>query len=209
MSNDRPRVRIGLAKLESAQEELRAALAQDGSLALPGIPEQRARSALAVFRSALDWLEDTPYFEQAHSSLDKAGRQIRERFGCKLSFENGEYRQTCPVALAHKRVGLSIGAVVEESECSVCGEDPEDCVHITGRAYDRAISHQVITKAELLDVSIVSRPNQPDARIQSISVPRSDLEQSLGPGFRFGIPVSCNRCLATCPGVQPFDGVHA
>jgi hypothetical protein len=68
VDEDEPRVFRGLTKLESAQEDLRRAFASDGGFVLPGVREQRARAALVSFRSALDWLEDTPHFERVISS---------------------------------------------------------------------------------------------------------------------------------------------
>ena len=35
--------------------------------------EGQAREALATLRSAMDWREDTPGFEEAHKALDHAG----------------------------------------------------------------------------------------------------------------------------------------
>jgi hypothetical protein len=73
--------------------------------------EAKARSAFPTLRSAMNWLEDGPYFEEAHTQIDQAGRFVRETFGCPLLFEDGTYYQTCPVALAHNRIGLSPGMV--------------------------------------------------------------------------------------------------
>jgi hypothetical protein len=52
----------------------------------------------------MNWLEDSEHFEQAHRTLDDAGRFIRQSFGCTLAFKDGAYRQDCPVALAHNRI---------------------------------------------------------------------------------------------------------
>jgi hypothetical protein len=210
VDEDEQRVLLGLAKLKSGQEDLRRALAQADSFSLPGVAEQRARAALGTLRSGLDWLEDTSHFEHAHTVLDSGGRQVRERFGCRLKFDtNTGYRQTCPVALAHTRVGVSPAIVGGEVECSICGEDPEDCLHITGRRYGEEVCRHVVTEAEIFELSVVGRPNQPDARIQSIVVLESELKQSLGSDFRYGMPVSCDRCLTPCPGIEEPSGVHA
>ena len=173
-------------------------------VSLPGVPEAKAREGLGVLRSALDWLEDTDHFDEAHKALDAAGRQVRTTFGCCLTFYPGRgYMQECPVALAHNRVGFSVGFIIEESECSICREEPEDCDHITGQTYDGVVCVRVVKKADLFEVSLVDRPREPDARISSLQVPTADLEHTLPAGF-YGKPVSCDRCLHGCTGITEF-----
>jgi hypothetical protein len=164
--------------------------------------EAKARSSAKTLRSAMDWLEDTAHFEEAHRVLDQAGRFIWQNFGCRLAFQDGTYRQDCPVALAHNRIGMSIGAIVKKVSCSICRRDPHDCSHITGRSYDGNRCVRIIEEAELLEVSLVDRPSMPDARIMSITIPDSDLREQFGPNFQPGVPLSCNRCLSDCEGVE-------
>jgi hypothetical protein len=163
--------------------------------------EQLARAALATLRRAMDWLEDTPEFEEAHRALDQAGAYVRRTFGCELPWDGNEYQQRCPVALAHVRVGMSIAYVVRERHCSICGQDPDGCPHIRGRIYDGHVCHSVVTRADLLEVSLVSRPVDLDARIESMSVPRDTLRAGLGPDFRPDMRITCDRCLGPCGGV--------
>ncbi len=166
------------------------------------------REAHEVLRSAMNWLEDSPRFELAHRLLDEAGRLARQRFakGCDFPFENGTYYMRCPVGLAHNRVGMSPAILIKQSHCSICEQDPDDCEHITGRKYDGQACHRVITEAEVLEVSLVGRPNMPDARIESRSIGLSEMWSRLGPGFRPGMTVTCDRCLRDCNGVaRPFE----
>jgi hypothetical protein len=176
----------------------------------------------------MNWLEDTPEFDVAHSELHAAGRLAREQFreGCRLAEEpDGSLTQRCPVALAHKRFGLSIGAI-GNAICSVCGDDASECPHMPGDQYDlaacrehgrcnicletdpcphqpgetyRTEAHVVVTEAELREVSIVARPAQPDARIAKIPISRQRIEARLGrlPPHAY---VSCDQCLSSCPG---------
>ena len=171
--------------------------------------EQKSRTALGTLRSAMDWLEDTQHFETAHKALDQAGRFVRQTFGCHLTMEQGTYWETCPVSLAHNRVGMSPAVVIGAAECSVCGLDPEDdgCVHVTGRVYDGEACVRVITEvSEVLEVSVVARPAQPDARIQRLSISPSALTKRLGPRFRPGMPVNCDICLTECKDIRrPFE----
>lgn len=170
--------------------------------------ESKARDALRLLRSAMDWLEDTERFEAAHEELDHAGRFTRETFGCTFTFENGSYWQECPVALAHVRVGISPAIVIGRVECSICHGDPEDCPHITGRMYEGERCIRNINEIkEFLEVSFVARPAQPDARIMRQSVDTNGLIAFLGAGFEVGMPVNCDRCQSPCDGVsRPFGG---
>lgn len=171
--------------------------------------EPLLRDSLQGFRSAMNWLEDTPAFEVAHQRLDAAGRLAREAFsrGCQVAYRDGAYFQECPAALAHNRVGLSPGILVRAAECSICRNDPEDCSHITGRVYAGEKCVRVITSAEILEVSLVGRPASPDARFQSVSVPLEDLQERLGAQLSLGTAVTCDLCLSNCTGVvRPFEG---
>lgn len=96
--------------------------------------EAAARKALACYASALNWAEDTPVFDDTHSRLEEAGLWTRRTFGCQLSVQGVTYTQKCPVALAHKRFGLSIGGVGRRT-CSLCGDDLSECDHMRDVAY--------------------------------------------------------------------------
>lgn len=199
---------VGAARLQSGSRLYGQAL----RLILNGGDVQRARTklreCLPVLRSAMNWLEDSPGFEVAHERLDDAGELARRHdpAGCRLAFREGSYYQECPVALAHNRVGLSPGFIIRSAECSICRADPEGCSHIVGRTYDGQICSRVITRAELLEASLVTRPAFPDARISSVSISRGDLQARLGVDFKTGVDVTCDRCLGPCDGVmRPFE----
>lgn len=203
----------GLAKLRAGQEAyeqvVQACASSDGPTEEDN---KKLRAAQATLRSAMNWLEDTEHFEVAHAALDKAGKLARTVLpqGCALPYRDGGYFMECPVALAHNRVGMSVGFVARAVECSICGRDPDECPHITGRIYDGQRCVRTITEADLLEVSFVGRPEQPDARIMSMSVNMSDLRESLGEEFVPGVPVTCDRCLSQCDGVaRPFEERYA
>lgn len=203
-----PRILVGLDKLAQGMRALDAAILLSDAPHLPDEPERRARLALRTLRSALDWLEDTEHFEDAHEALDRAGRRVRLTFGCRVTFDSERgYAQTCPVALAHNRIGMSPTIVIEESECSICGNDPEDCDHITGQMYDGVNCIRRITKARILEISLVNRPNQPDARIEYCSISSHDLREEFGPSFQYGMDVSCDKCLSPCEGVTEVSNL--
>jgi hypothetical protein len=192
----------GLERLAHGREQLKAAQAVVQNEGATGQAEDDTRAALSTLRSAVDWLEDTDRFDEAHAQLDEAGAYTRSTFGCWLHCDGAYYEQRCPVALAHNRVGMSIAFVVEESECTICHQAPETCSHVTGRVYNGERCARLITKGRILEVSVVARPAQPDARFLAVSVPISDLVEALGPDFEPGMDVSCDRCLSPCDGVS-------
>lgn len=161
------------------------------------------RGAIKTLRSAMNWLEDSEHFESAHAALDDAGRLAREYFpeGCTFAYRNNAYFIECPVALAHNRVAISPGMLIKSAECSICGSDPQDCAHITGRVYDGKRCIRKVNELDILEISFVGRPAHPDARIESMSIDIAELHTSLGSDFTPGIPVTCDRCLSPCDGV--------
>src|SRR5438552_758685 len=104
--NRSPRTSLGRQRLSAAKAQLHRAMAT-ARTGQTDRADKEARRALALFRSAMNWLEDTESFERSHRELDKAGRLVRQTFGCQLAFVDSAYAQECPVALAHNRLGMS------------------------------------------------------------------------------------------------------
>ncbi|MEU3768487.1 HK97 family phage prohead protease [Amycolatopsis keratiniphila] len=151
----------------------------------------------------MDNTESGPEFDRAHEMLDALGRTLREKFPklCALSYSDGQYSRTCPVDLAHIRAGLSPGFIIKSAECSICHADPSECPHIRGETYDGETCLRIIKDVELLEISLVDIPAQPDARIQSISVSREALKFSTEDSSVSPV-VTCNRCLKGCQGLR-------
>lgn len=168
--------------------------------------EHDARQALVQYRASLDWAEDTDHEDDAHRRLDDAGGWVRRTFGA-TSGGTAQYRQRCPVALGRNRIGLSVGGRAAKQVCSPCGMDLSECEHLPGTAYlvpggagdlgwcrvccasecdhlphetYRASLVSIIQGMDLDEVSIVTKPAHPEARIQAVSIPESDLQASLG-----------------------------
>jgi hypothetical protein len=208
-------------------ESAKAALSKGGDASVSPQAERDARAALGLFAQSLNWAEDTADEEVAHQLMDEAGSWVRRSFGCQLARFGNEYRQTCPVALAHNRMGMSIGGVAIRL-CSICGEDLSECEHMPGTAYlvpggrasfgwcrvcleescdhDPSKEYRVsvigyITQMDLHEISLVDKPASPDARPLQVSVPVSDLREALGDEFVPGVEVSCDRCLQPCEGL--------
>ncbi len=199
--------------------------------------ERLARHALALAYSAFNWLEDTSFEEQVHEELHYMGRVTRDRFpdGCTLVWTGAQYENQCPVALAHKRFGFSPGMVVGKRSCSICGEDVSECPHSRKGTYkvrggpspagycpvchEKECDHSpdltyevrqvsIITEiVRLEEISFVSRPVQPDARLQGVPFDADDLRRALGPRFRYGNDtVNCSQCHQPCEGFTRLPG---
>lgn len=191
--------------------------------------EEFARSALVTLRSAVDWLEDTPAMERGHRHLDEAGAWVRETFGCQVpwSDEHKTFVQQCPVALAHNRLGFSPELTNIVSICTICGQNPFMCSHVTGRMYEAprlladghcnvchkndCVEHEtgrlyeiecihLVTSFSAEGVAIVNRPANPDARILLITLSMAELSAELGVNVTPMTPISCDRCLKPCSG---------
>ncbi|MER6936673.1 hypothetical protein ABTX24_21535 [Nocardioides sp. NPDC127514] len=193
-----------------------------------------ARRSLASFASALNWAEGTDMEDDAHKRMDAAGKWVRSAFGCALTVDGFDYFEECPVALAHNRIGLSVGGVATRV-CSICGRDLSECEHRRGRTYlvpggsqalgwcrvcvardgcehrshlqYRAPVVSIITEMAVHEVSIVGRPAHPDARIQRIGILTADLQRRFGDSFEPGMRVDCNKCLDECGGLVRHDDV--
>jgi hypothetical protein len=170
--------------------------------------EQVLRRAHAVLRSAMDWLEGSALFDDAHRMLDEAGALARDVVpgGCHLVYESSTYYQDCPVALAHDRVAFSPEMLIRQADCSICQADYRNCDHVPGVTYAGQECHRIIKDFDILDIMLVARPANPETRVHRISIETAKLRNSLGPDFSPGMPVLCDRCLSPCGGVaQKLD----
>lgn len=195
--------------------------------------EQHARNALSMYARSLDWAEDTPGEDEAHRRMDAAGKWVRQTFGCRVERNGTTYKETCPVALAHNRLGFSIGGSAQRI-CSLCGQDLSECEHLTGTAYmvpggpnplgwcrvclkqqcehspDELYRVSVVSMIEELDVdevSLVTKPRQPEARLLAVSVPIQDLQAEFGDSFVPGMEIRCDKCLSPCTGLTKHDAL--
>lgn len=190
-----------LAEAERSFEQLKSGVADTHSI---GPLRSRARSAM-------DWLEDTDDFDRAHKFLDEVGLFVRTDFPneCRLTKEGNQYFDECSISLAHVRVGFSVAFAIREAECSVCHGDALTCEHISGEIYAGEQAHRVITRADFFEVSLVSRPEQPDARITKQSVSRADVTNAIGFEPATDLEILCDRCLTGCAGITDrFRGME-
>jgi hypothetical protein len=96
--------------------------------------EHEARQAITDAVKAFWWAEDSELEAEQHRLMHEIGEWTRERFGCWLHSEDGRYTVRCPIVLAHKRLGFSVGYIAK-LVCSICAGDVSECPHMPDRAY--------------------------------------------------------------------------
>jgi hypothetical protein len=165
--------------------------------------------------------------DQAHTMVHTAGEMVGGLFGCRITYRDGRWYDECIVALLHLRFGNSAGLWVRY-ECSVCRQDPGDCVHEPGLTYsvhaartDEGMcticgetdcsahlpegTYEVVASAslahpQLREISITPRPRDPLARIAGRSVEDEDLRTRLGRLPRPDEVVLDHACMYPCRG---------
>jgi hypothetical protein len=150
--------------------------------------------------------------------------------GCHLFWTGSSYEHRCPVPIAHKRFGNSATLIVARRRCSLCGEDVSECPHLPHHMYrarggpasspwgrcplchEEACKHDpsktflvrpvaiVEEVVRVEEISLVSRPKQPDARFTALPVETEAVAAALGSDFNVGMQVSCSQCLQPCGG---------
>jgi hypothetical protein len=193
--------------------------------------EQFVDQALSNSAKAFWWSEDTDGEESQHILLHKIGRWKYQKLGCFLEFDGRQYHQKCLVAIAHKKMGTSIGYYGDRI-CSICDHDLSDCPHSQDRSYwvrgerdsrgncrvcqKKKCDHSVdnLYRARVVGISInlvleevsfVRRPADPEARITDIPFSGGEMAAHFGSEFQEGMPVRCNACSGICPGFTEFQ----
>lgn len=162
--------------------------------------------------------------------------RLRFPGGCTLTWSVGRYEHRCPVEIVHKRFGFSPTLIAGEKLCTICGTDISECEHMPGQIYavhggivagtgrcaicmEEQCEHDAdtvyearagafVTKiAEVEEISLVSRPKQPDARLVAVPIDGEVLREYLGEGFQYGKDtVDCSQCLSPCEGFTRLAG---
>jgi hypothetical protein len=218
----RERIESSHARAESLAGGARIAL-----MFSPDEAEQRAREALRAAAETYWLAEETEFAADAHQYLHEIGRWTREHIGCQFDCENGKYATSCPVKLADKRFGLSVGAIAKVI-CSFCGNDLSECSHCRSRLYwarggptefgpcrvcgKAKCDHElgelykapvvgIMKDCVLEEASFVDVPADPLARPTKLEISSEGLYEALGPAFTPGVPVNCDHCLALYHGL--------
>lgn len=195
--------------------------------------EQAAIKSLDLVTRAFWNAEDSELEEPLHDEMHRYGEHKRRSFGCFLAYEGGNYHQRCPIAIAHKRFGMSVGFTVKSRVCSICGDELADCEHLLDELYEvpggigpagvcpvctnsECNDHSpdrlykvgvvgVVKEAQLHEISIVRKPSQPEARATSLPVDTRDFKEALGVGFTPGMAVTCDKCLYRPRSASPAE----
>lgn len=204
LEQPKPKSELGYELLSSGAVSANEVIRRANAGALLENDGAKLAAALETLRSAMNRLEGTDDFEEAHRALDTVGRAQNQIFpsSCLFSYEDGNYIDKCPVSLAHTRVGVSIGVIIRESECSVCGRDPEDCAHVSGRTYGGIFCSRIVKRFDADHVALVETPDFPDARVTASVVDMARFQAAFGDDFVPGTQVTCDRCLTDCAGVH-------
>jgi hypothetical protein len=191
--------------------------------------EKLARKALRAAAETYWFAEETALASAEHEYLHEIGRWTRETFGCQLDREGTQYSTSCPVMLADKRIGFSVG-VVARVVCSICGENLSECSHRRSRLYwvrggptgfgpcrvcgKRKCAHKsgqlykapvigIMKDCVLEEASVVDVPADPLARQTKLDITQANLRELLGAAFTPGVPLNCDHCL------EPYHGLPA
>ena len=92
-------------------------------------------------------------------STDEVGLKVAARIsdpGIRMKLDSGELQ------------GFSFGALIYDSECSVCGKQYVNCNHIAGRTYGQVECIATIKGADLAEISVVAQPANPYARARRV-----------------------------------------
>lgn len=218
----RERIRFAHARASGSAGAARVALSFS-----PDEADGLARQALQAAAETYWFAEETALAAAEHEYLHEIGRWTRENIGCQLDREGTEYSSSCPVMLADKRFGLSVG-VVARVVCSICGQNLSECTHRRSRLYwvrggptafgpcrvcrkDKCEhqSHElypapvvgIMKDCVLEEASFVDVPADPLARQTKMDISHSQLRELLGAAFTPGVPVNCDHCL------EPYHGL--
>ncbi|MFD9720790.1 hypothetical protein [Streptomyces sp. NPDC059076] len=194
--------------------------------------ERLARDSLQSAVNAFNFLEDTYWADVSHRHAHEVAALTGGIFGCNVTFKEGSYWETCVLSLMHRRCGMSVG-FTSTRKCSLCETDIDTCEHLLDVRYPLAIKRSptgacnacgglkcqhkdgeienvyprpMLGDLQLHEISLVSRPRDPLARLDSIEIDTYDLKQSLGSDPR-GREIACYICLHPCQGFKdfPFD----
>ncbi|MEY9966573.1 hypothetical protein ABIA33_004638 [Streptacidiphilus sp. MAP12-16] len=193
--------------------------------------EEVARRSLNQAVDAFNFLEDSHLSDLAHRHAHEVAALTSGLFGCAFEYREGTYWDVCPVSLMHQRWGMSMGFTAIRM-CSICSEDLDTCPHLLGTRYQVTVTrtdegqcnvcgtqecphkvgqsvgaypYPVMADGAIHEVSMVSRPRDPLARLNKIEISMDLLTKTLGKEPT-GQKITCYRCLHPCSGfTHPFE----
>jgi hypothetical protein len=64
---------------------------------------------------------------------------------------------------------LSMGTIVQKSECSICGQEHGMCDHLIGKPYMGKMCYEIVSEVELEEISFVKIPGNKNCRVISFT----------------------------------------
>jgi hypothetical protein len=158
-------------------------------------PESDLREALSELLNVF-WVVKDERVSIARK-MHQIGEFLAKNYQCEFKFKDGHYYTDCPNMLLHKDFGFSLRGF-EKYTCSICGLDPIDCDHRTGKKYsgvecgnfdglcnvclskiddcehelghkyDSVEATKIVSELEIVTFDLVKEPEMPFARITEI-----------------------------------------
>jgi hypothetical protein len=105
-------------------------------------------------------LEQEPYWAQYMESISNLHHFIHYYFGCSVKHTGNEWTISCDrISRALGLPGISPGMHIS-LECSICGKDPLDCIHIPRKIYEGRCCVNIAKEIEFDHLSLVDIPAQ-------------------------------------------------
>lgn len=165
--------------------------------------ERLLRAAAEQYVNA--FLVDRVGHRAAFSEAHRLGRQILGEFGCPYMLREDEQSWVlkCGVRALHSRLGLSPGGPTV-GQCSICGAADFECDHLNGEIYGGQRCFRLITRWDVREVSLVTRPYDPRCyRLDDVVSARA-AERARGRPLLPNEAPACDHC-ATCRGIPTED----
>jgi hypothetical protein len=157
----------GLKEKASSIKEQNIASGDENSANLMLSLEERIRALCYELRMWIALKEDDPNSAWDYLiSAQGATRTAIKSHSAVSSLEGYVYRlHLLEKTLFPPQTFLSPGILIEESTCSICGEEYGECDHLRGQAYMGEMCARHVTKARIREASVVEDPANRHARV--------------------------------------------
>lgn len=156
----------------------------------------------AIERLVDAFLVDRRRQQEAFVVAHRVGRQVLDTFGCPMRSDDGgaNWETRCGILALHQRIGSSFGGPTS-GQCSICGAEDFECVHVPGRRYGDDWYVREIYNVDLREVSYVSFPGDPRCYRTEALVSRAEVEKAYGGPLPAGVVPECTHCV-DCRGAK-------
>jgi hypothetical protein len=191
--------------LRPAADYMRDAETHESSAAIASGREKERLLRAAAEHYVNAFLVDRVGHRAAFGKAHRLGRQILREFGCPYTLrEDGQaWVLKCGVRALHSRLGLSPGGPTL-GQCSICGAADFGCDHLNGEVYNGQRCFRLITRWDVREVSLVTKPYDPRCyRLDDVVSVRA-AERARGRPLLPNEAPACEHC-ATCRGIPSND----